>query len=81
VLISPVSSDRMCGNGSKLRWGRFRLDFRKLFFIKRVVKHWNKLATEVVNAQSLSVFKSHLDNDLNKMLQLLVSLKVVRQLD
>ena len=67
-LFSLGSSDRMRGNGSRLHQGRFSLDIRKHFFTKRVVKHWNRLPREVVNAPCLSVFKRHLDNTLNNML-------------
>jgi len=47
---------------------RFRLDIRKHFFTESVVKHWNSLPREVVDALSLSVFKRHLENALNNML-------------
>ncbi|GAB0208170.1 mitochondrial enolase superfamily member 1 [Grus japonensis] len=67
-LFSLGSSDRTCGNGSKLCQGRFRLDFRKHFFTERVAKPWNRLPREMVDAPCLSVFKRHLDNALNNML-------------
>ena len=67
-IFSLGSSKRTHGNGSKLHWGRFRLDIRNAFFTERVVKHFNRLPKEVVSALCLSVFKRHLDNDLNNML-------------
>ncbi|KFV20675.1 hypothetical protein N340_12414, partial [Tauraco erythrolophus] len=55
-------------NGFKLKEGRFRLDLRKKFFTLRVVKHWNRLPREAVDAPSLEVFKARLDETLSNLM-------------
>ncbi|KFV92047.1 hypothetical protein N326_12353, partial [Eurypyga helias] len=48
-------------NRIKLKAGKFRLGIRKKFFTERVLKHWNRLPREAVDAPSLEVFKARLD--------------------
>jgi len=73
-IFSRACCDRTRSNGFKLREGRFRLDTRKNFFVIRVVKHWNRLPREVVEAPSLETFKARLDGALSSLVQMKMSL-------
>ena len=65
--------DRLFGNktrenGFKLKEGRFRWDMRKKFFILSIVRHWNRLSREVVDAPSLERFKVKLEGSLGNLM-------------
>jgi len=50
-LCSRVCGDRARGNGFKLKEGRFRLDIRQNSITVRVVRHWDGLPSDVVDAR------------------------------
>jgi len=66
-IFSRTCCDRTRSNGFKLREGRFRLEKRKKFFTVWVVKHWNRLPREAVEAPSLETFKVRLDGALSNL--------------
>ncbi|KFO72208.1 hypothetical protein N303_07187, partial [Cuculus canorus] len=55
-------------HGYKLERGRFRLEIGKNFFTMRVVRHWNRLPKEAVDAPSLKAFKARLDGALGSLI-------------
>ncbi|KFO94103.1 hypothetical protein N320_09113, partial [Buceros rhinoceros silvestris] len=55
-------------DGFKLKEGRFRLDIRQKCFTLRVVKHWHRLPSEVVDDPSLETFKVRLDEALGNLI-------------
>jgi len=65
--FTKACSDRTKGNTFKLKEGRFRLDIMKKFFTVWVVRHWNGLPREVVDAPSMTVFKPRVDGALSNL--------------
>ncbi|PKU44253.1 hypothetical protein llap_5446 [Limosa lapponica baueri] len=63
----PRIRRRTRGNGFKLKDSSFRLAIRKKFFTVRVVRHWNRLPREVVDAPSLEVLWTRLDGALSNL--------------
>jgi len=50
-----------------LNWKRVDLDTRKKFFTVNVVRHWNRLPSEVMDARSLEGFKGRLYGALSNL--------------
>ena len=66
-LFERMDSSMTRRNGFKLKEGRFRLDVRG-YFTRRVVRSWNRLPREAVDAPSLEVFKARLDGALGNLI-------------
>jgi len=67
-LFSRSCCDRTRGSDFKLREGKFRLHIRKKFCTVRVMRHWNRLPGEVVDAPPLETFKVRLDGALSNLI-------------
>ena len=52
-----------------LKEGRFRLDVREKYCTMRVLRDWNRLLRDDVNAPSLEAFKARLDRMLINLIQ------------
>lgn len=46
-----------------------KIDIRKKLLMERMVRHWNRLSTEVVESPSLKVFKRGVDVEHGDMVQ------------
>ena len=53
------------------------MDLRMKFFPERLVRHWNRLPKEVVDAPSLAAFKARLDVALGSLVCWLATLHIV----
>ena len=63
-LFRSICGDRTKENGFMLKEKRSRLDIRKKSFTVSVVRHWNRLPSDVVDTPSLETFKARLDQEL-----------------
>ena len=54
------------GHRLKMRGRKFKRDARGKFFTQRMVNAWNALPEEVVEADSMTMFKRHLDRYMNR---------------
>ena len=66
-LFIRACSDRTRENSLKLEEGRFRLDITKKLFTGRVVRHWHRLPSEVMDAPSLEALKARLDGAVSSL--------------
>ena len=58
------------GNGFKLQGSTFRPDIRMKFLTVRVVRHWNRLPSEVMDVLFLETFKARLQRALSTLIKL-----------
>lgn len=59
---------RTRGKGIKLHQGRLRLNMRRNFYIKRLIRDWSRLPREDIKLSFLDVYNSHLDMVLRDMM-------------
>lgn len=64
----PWSSDRIKGNGHKLKHRMFPLNIREHFFAMRVTKHWCRLSRETVESSPLEILETHLEMVLRNLM-------------
>jgi len=67
-LFAQSDNDRTRGNGFRLKEGRFSLEVRRKFFTERVVRCWNRLPREVVDAPFLEGFMARLNEALGSLI-------------
>ena len=69
-VYNKKGTDRTRGNSFKLKEERFRLDIRKKFITVRVVRHRNRLPSELVDAPSMKTFRVRMHRALSNLIEL-----------
>lgn len=64
------------GQWFKLKEDRFESDIKKKFFTARVVRHWDRLPREEMDAPLLEVLKIGLDGTLSRLLKATLKMSV-----
>ena len=67
-IFTKVDSDMPRKNDFKIKEGRFRLDGRGKYFTERVVRCWNSLPREIVDASLQEIFKTRLHRALGNLM-------------
>lgn len=67
-MLQITISLQSISNSLKLHQMMFRLDIRKYFFTEKVVRHWNKLLREVVDAPCPETCKNYVTVALRVMI-------------
>jgi len=63
-----VPSDKIRGNGHKLKHKRLPLIIRKHVFTVRVTEPWNRLPRRILQSHTFEIFESCLDIDVGNLL-------------
>lgn len=67
--LGPVlCSEDAVGKSSLGNMIQIRLNIQETFFTVYVVRHWNRMPKEVVNATSLELFKTRFDETLRNLI-------------
>ena len=66
-LFTFNDNSRTRGHEFKLNKPRFNSQIRKHSFSQRVIDRWNLLPQDIVNSQSLNIFKSRLDKFMSNL--------------
>jgi hypothetical protein len=54
--------DRLRGHGLTLTTAQYRATVRQNFLSVRVLNHWNMLSIELIESESVNIFKNRLDD-------------------